>query len=75
MLVSGEIWPFDGDFRKALEIVDRLRAALAEQGLETRAVRLPLDLRPESRLSGGAEAQATVRRAQFELRIVWRRKA
>ncbi|HSD60483.1 MAG TPA: hypothetical protein VLC55_06470 [Burkholderiales bacterium] len=75
MLVSGEIWPFDGDYRRAMDTLDRLRAALAEQGLETRALKLPLDLRPESTLSGGEEAQSGGRHAQFELRIVWRRKA
>lgn len=75
MLVSGEIWPFDGDYRKALDTIERLRAALAQQGLEAKAVKLPLDLRPESTLSGGAEAQAAGRHAPFELRIVWRRKA
>jgi hypothetical protein len=74
MILNGEIWPFNGDYRAALGVVERLREALARQGLETAALKLPLDLRPEATLAGGADEQAS-RRAAFSLRIVWRRKA
>lgn len=74
MILNGEIWPFNGDYRGALDLVERLRAALARKGLETSALKLPLDLRPEATLAGGADEQAS-RRALFSLRIVWRRKA
>ncbi|HEX9181387.1 MAG TPA: hypothetical protein VF859_13380 [Burkholderiales bacterium] len=75
MILSGEIWPFNGDYRAALDLVERVRAALAQQGLETAALKLPLDLRPEATLAGGADEQGGARRAPFSLRIVWRRKA
>jgi hypothetical protein len=75
MILSGDIWPFDGDYRGALDVVDRLRAAFAAEGLEATALTLPLDLRPEATLSGGAGEQVGARRAQFSLKIVWRRKA
>lgn len=75
MILNGEIWPFNGDYRTALGLVDRLRAALEQQGLETAALTLPLDLRPEATLAGGADERAGARRAPFSLRIIWRRKA
>jgi hypothetical protein len=75
MILNAQIWPFDGDYRGALEVVDRLRGGLAAQGLEATALKLPLDLRPEATLSGGADAEAAARRATFTLKIVWRRKA
>jgi hypothetical protein len=75
MILNGEIWPFHGDYRAALDVVERLRAALAQQDLEAAALKLPLDLRPEATLAGGADDQMTARRAPFSLRIIWRRKA
>jgi hypothetical protein len=75
MILNGEIWPFNGDYRAALDMVERLRAALAQHGLEAAALKLPLDLRPEASLAGGADEQAGTRRAPFSLRIIWKRKA
>jgi hypothetical protein len=75
ILLDAEIWPFNNDYRKALDTVEEFRKTLTDDlGLEVKVVTLPLDLRPEATLSGGAE-QSGVRRAPFSLRMVWRRKA
>ncbi len=75
VLLSGEIWPFDNDFRKALDIIERFRAALANAGFEATVLSLPLDLRPEATLSGSADAlQAGPPRAPFEMKLIMRQK-
>ena len=72
--VKGSVDPFDGDYRRALGLVRQFAATLL--GLpEVEAVHLlelPLDIGPDSALSGDTERQADT--APFELRIVIRDK-
>lgn len=76
VLLSGEIWPFDNDFRKALNTIESFRTALANAGFEATVLSLPLDLRPEATLSGSAEArQAGPPRAPFEMKLILRQKS
>ena len=72
--IKGSVDPFDGDYRRALGLVRQFAATLL--GLpEVEAVHvleLPLDIGPDSALSGDTERRA--RKAPFELRIVIRDK-
>lgn len=75
ILLKGEVWPFDGDFRKALETIERFRGDLARAGLEATILSLPLDLSPDATLSRSADAhQAMPPRAAFEMKLVMRPK-
>ncbi len=73
--IKGSVDPFDGDYRRALDLVRQFAATLL--GLpEVEAVHvleLPLDIGPDSALSGDTERRA--RKAPFELRIVIRDKS
>ena len=72
--IKGAVDPFDGDYRQALALVRQFAATLL--GLpEVEAVHvleLPLDIGPDSALSGDTAGQANT--APFELRIVIRDK-
>jgi hypothetical protein len=73
--IEGRVDPFDGDYREALRLVRQFAATLL--GLpEVEAVHvlaLPLDIGPDSALSGDTERRAET--APFELRIVIRDKS
>ena len=72
--IKGSVDPFGGDYRQALALVRQFAAALLDLP-EVEAVHvleLPLDIGPESALSGDTERQADA--APFELRIVIRDK-
>lgn len=73
--IKGSVDPFDGDYRQALGLVRGFAAALLGMP-EVEAVHvleLPLDIGPDSALSGDTERQAD--KAPFELRIVIRDKS
>lgn len=73
--IKGSVDPFDGDYRQALGLVRGFAAALLGMP-EVEAVHvleLPLDIGPDSALSGDTERQAN--KAPFELRIVIRDKS
>ncbi len=72
--VKGEITPFDGNYRNALELVGRFAERLRAnpQVSEVQIVSLPLDVGSENRLTGDASADARARSAPFVLRVVLR---
>lgn len=72
--VYGRIDPFNGDFRDALDRVNRFAAALdsLESVHEVRLTRLPFDASSQRRLAGSATIEARVEQAEFELRLVVR---
>ncbi len=67
--VRGEVRPFDGDYRAAIDAVNAFadRLAALDGVASVRVLRLPLDLSPETSLSGQAERRPAV--AGFELRV------
>ena len=71
VLLSGEISPFDQNFRAALDKVEALQAELTRLGMSVVPLELPLDLRPQAALAGDLAATAAAgRRATFALKIV-----
>jgi hypothetical protein len=73
--IKGSVDPFDGDYRQALGLVRQFAETLL--GLPAveavHVLELPLDIGPDSALSGDTERQADT--APFELRIVVRDKS
>lgn len=70
--VSGEIRPFDGDYREALRLIEHLAQSLrAQPGVaEVRVVALPVNLDPKSGLSGNtSDAPRAGAAAQFRLAL------
>jgi len=69
--IRGRIDPFDGDFRQALDTVNRFARAMDR--LETvhavRVTRLPFDASSRRRLSGNAASINANEQATFEMRI------
>jgi hypothetical protein len=70
--INGRVEPFDGDYRDALDRVNRFAAALNElDGVEdVRLTRLPFDASSRRRLSGSATQDGRQQEALFELRLV-----
>lgn len=75
--VDAEIRPFTGDYRSALELIERFAAQLRrQQGVEEVTVaKLPVNLDPASTLRGSTQdnAEARTGAAQFQLNIVLKR--
>lgn len=73
IFLGGEIVPFNGNYREALDNVDRFQQALSQAGMTVTPVALPLDLRPQASLSSDIEERADrAGRATFTLRILWK---
>ncbi|MBY0578769.1 MAG: hypothetical protein K2P57_06960 [Burkholderiales bacterium] len=66
--IEGEIFPFDGDYRRANETVDRFCAELEKKGMRVTKIKLPLDLDPDSSFTG----KAVEDRAAFSLKAFWK---
>ncbi len=75
--VNGRIAPFNGDYRRALERIDRLRDILLRQPEveSVTALSLPINTESNWRLLGSAAGADTPKEANFELRIVLKTKA
>lgn len=71
-LVRGQVAPFDGDYRAALEMVSRFAEALraVPRVHDVQVVSLPLDIGSDNRLAGDASVDSRVGAAPFELRVV-----
>ena len=69
-LIDGGLEPFDGDYRKAIAIIDEFAAQLREQPSvhDVSVISLPLDVSSETSLTG--DVQATAKVANFSIRIV-----
>lgn len=59
-----------GEPRAALERLERLRQAVAAEGIRVEVLQAPVDVRPESRLTGGVAAPES-HRYVFRLRVTW----
>ena len=68
--VSGEIRPFQGDYRAAIEAVNRLAERLAREPLvaDVKVTKLPLNVNPELALSGNTrDAAEQAGMAEFKI--------
>ena len=72
-LIEGEVRPFNGDYRAAIEAINRFAATLSQQPqvAEIKVVKLPLNINPGLTLSGNtAESHAQTELAEFKLIVV-----
>jgi len=71
-LIEGEVQPFDGNYRAAIEAVNGLAVRLAalKDVSAVRVVELPLDLSSRKNLSGGTGGR--IGEARFKLRLALR---
>lgn len=69
---SGQITPFEGDYRAAIEVIDALAATLkaGEHVVHVEVLAYPLNLDPGASVSGGALATAAEAEARFEMKLV-----
>jgi len=75
--VSGEIRPFRGDYRAAIDSIHALASRLRQHPsvAEVRTTKMPLNVSPTAVLSGNTlESRAETRTAEFELVIVLKPK-
>jgi hypothetical protein len=73
LLVEGQILPFTGDYRAAIDNVARLAAQLNKQtGVHAEIVSQPLDVRPTVKLDNTAGAVNSAAQALFALKITWK---
>ena len=70
--MSAHLEPFDGDFRKAIAVVDGLASELKTmpQVKQVEVLQYPLDVRPEASLSGSATAAGARVVPAFKIRLV-----
>ncbi len=72
-LIEGEVRPFRGDFRSAIEEINRFAATLSKQPAvaEVRIVKLPLNINPGLALSGNTtDSRDQAGKAEFKLLLV-----
>ena len=72
-LIEGDVRPFNGDYRAAIEAINRFADTLSQQPLvaEIKVVKLPLNINPGLTLSGNtAESHAQTETAEFKLIVV-----
>ena len=71
-VLTGEIRPFDGDFRAALDRINGFAAALrarpAVRGVTV--LNVPFDVDPAGELQGGADDAARPEKAEFTVKVV-----
>ena len=70
--MAGHLQSFDGDFRTAIETIDRLALQLESQPdvVSVTVIEYPLDVRSEANLSGSTTAQVERSEAAFTIRVV-----
>lgn len=75
-LIEGEVRPFHGDYRAALEAINRFAETLSQQQnvAEVRILKLPLNISPTLTLTGNtADTRDQAGRAEFKLIVVLKR--
>ncbi|MES2316473.1 MAG: hypothetical protein V4631_03180 [Pseudomonadota bacterium] len=73
LVVEGEILPFDGDYRAAINSVTRLAARLnAQAGVRAEITLQPLDTRPTVKLDNVAGDESNLPKALFALKVTWK---
>ena len=70
ILLNGELDEFTGDYRSALDHLERFRQALIRRGYNVTALTLPLDISPQGSISAET-CDGSNKPAQFLLRISW----
>lgn len=72
--LDGELQGFAGDYRAALDYLERFRQALTQHGYEVQAQTLPPDIgpQPSATADAGREQEKAVR---FSLQFMWRQDA
>ncbi len=70
--LSAHLEPFDGDFRKAIEVVDSLADELKAQARvkSVKVLQYPLDVRPEASVSGSATSAGVRVAPAFKIKLV-----
>ena len=74
-LIEGEVRPFHGDFRTAIEAINRFAETLSQQPevAEVRVVKLPLNINPGLTLAGNTtDSRDQAGKAEFKLLLVWK---
>jgi len=70
--LSGELTEFAaGDYRNALNYLERFQQALTQRGYSVTALTLPLDISPKGSIATGVGGD-NAKPAQFSLKIIWR---
>jgi hypothetical protein len=70
ILLNGELEEFSGDFRSALDHLERFRQALIQRGYRVTAVTLPLDISPQGNIAADT-CDGSIKPATFSLKILW----
>ena len=73
ILLSGELEGLAGDYRGALNYLERFQQALTQRGHTVTALTLPLDVSPNGSITADA-AQGGAKPARFSLQIAWKPK-
>ena len=70
-VIRGQVFPFDGDFRKALETVEGfVRALLESKGVQdVEVISMPLNVSPTESLKGDVGARHGADRAVFSVKV------
>ncbi len=72
IMLSGELTEFAaGDYRNALNYLERFQQDLTQRGYSVTALTLPLDISPKGSIATGAGDDNTTP-AKFSLKIIWR---
>jgi hypothetical protein len=74
ILLNGELAEFSGDYRSALEYLQRFQQALSKRGYLVAAQSLPLDISPQGSIAA-EDAAGDARHAPFSLKIIWKAAA
>ena len=75
VLVDGEVRPFRGDYRAAIEAITRFSETMSKlpEVAEVKTIKLPLDINPALSLAGNTtESRDQAGRAEFKLIIVFK---
>ena len=71
ILLSGELTEFSGNYRAALDYLERFRQALTQRSYSVTVLALPLDVSPQGIISAD-DVNGNNKPAQFSLRIFWK---
>jgi hypothetical protein len=69
--LSGQLSPFNGSYREALDQLANFRQALMMQGYSVTAMVLPVDISPQGSITADT-CDGTLKPALFSLKIMWK---
>jgi hypothetical protein len=73
VLLEGELQPFDGDWRRAIDAVNELVARLnANANVHAEVTLEPIDTRPSVKLQSRTGVEASELQALFALKVTWK---